>query len=80
MKTLLLLTSASLIWCSSPQPVDPNAPSCTTACATLTRLGCDEAKPTPGGGTCIQFCENAATLPVACITSAATCDAANNCQ
>lgn len=80
MKALLLLTSATLIWCSSPAPVDPNAPSCTTACATLTRLGCDEAKPTADGASCAEVCANANDLPVACITQAINCDAAENCQ
>ena len=84
MKSLAIVASLSLIWCSSPGPAPAPAPSgaftCATACANLRKQGCDEGQPTDAGATCEDVCTNAGDLPVACITRAATCDAAENCE
>lgn len=81
MKALILLSSAVLLWCSEPSPApDPHAPSCVSACANLQKHDCDEAKPTSDGATCVEVCQNAGTLPVACITNAESCDAAESCE
>jgi hypothetical protein len=85
MKALAILASTSLIWCSSPGPKpapkpDPGALTCTDACDNLRTLGCAEAAPTPDGASCEDVCLNADDLPVACITRAETCDAAEACE
>ncbi len=83
MKTLILVASLSLIWCSSPGPApapDPGKGTCAEACTNLRKLGCEEGQPTPDGATCEDFCTNAGDLPVACIAHAETCDAANACE
>ena len=72
-----------------PQPLPPPAPptgtpSCETACARLEQLGCNAAKPTPGGTTCATVCTNVETSGVVlygveCVMVAETCAAADRC-
>lgn len=77
-----------------PEPLNPDLPSkrpeagshddCTAACAHLAELGCEEARPTPAGATCVQVCDNveqsgATTLDVACVERAPTCEAVDEC-
>lgn len=85
MKTLILVTSLSLLWCSSPRPApspepDTHVLTCADACKNLRELGCAEAAPTDAGATCEEVCTNAGDLPVACITRATTCEATESCE
>ncbi len=84
---LAVLTSCT------PEPVvippkerpEPGTPAdCTTACARLEHLGCEEAKPTPAGATCEDVCNNvqqsgATALDLACVIDAGSCEVANAC-
>ena len=86
MKALAVAVSATLIWCSTQAPApapapppDPGALTCATACENLRKLGCEEAAPTADGATCVEVCQNANNLPVACITRALSCPAAEDC-
>lgn len=93
MKATILLALA-LVACgpdvftpTGPPPKErPDADSagCPEACAHLAHLGCDEAKPTPGGATCLDVCvsvqqSEATALDLVCVTAATSCDAANAC-
>lgn len=93
MRALMLLALA-LVACgpdvftpTGPPPKErPDADSagCPEACAQLAQLGCDEAKPTPGGATCLDVCvsvqqSEATALDLACVVGAASCEAANAC-
>lgn len=77
-----------------PPPVPPPAPperpdagdagACELACKRFAELGCEEAKPTPGGATCVEVCTNvessgATTLSPKCVGTAATCEQARAC-
>ena len=49
----------------SPEPPKPPGPdawvegaTCADACNHMAILGCEEAKPTPKGATCVEVCEN----------------------
>lgn len=72
---------------SGPPPKDrppADAAGCPEACAHLAQLGCDEAKPIPGGATCLDVCvsvqqSEATALDLACVTRAPSCSAANAC-
>lgn len=66
-----------------PQP-PPGAPTCASACERLEELNCIAAKPTPAGATCRDVCANiedsgVIEYGVACVTSAPSCSAANDC-
>jgi hypothetical protein len=69
-----------------PGPVEPgNDATCETACARLEALGCEAAKPTPGGEECASVCANAQASGIVkwdlgCRTEASTCDAADDCE
>lgn len=94
MKHLLFAAALSLAYCDArppspaPAPPDPPAPpaalNCDTACAQLRLLGCAEAAPTDDGASCEMVCQNAdaskSPLPVACISRAQTCAAAELCE
>lgn len=89
--TLLALVLAACgpdVWTPAGPPPKERPPAdaagCPEACAHLAQLGCDEAKPTPGGATCLDVCvsvqrSEATALDIACVVSAATCSAANAC-
>lgn len=69
----------------SPLPVDGGSlEDCERACATLARLGCDEAEPTTDGGTCVDVCWNAEssgyyTMRPACVAEIETCAEMDEC-
>lgn len=70
----------------APGPDGPSTgATCETACARLEALGCEAAKPTPGGEECAAVCENAQASgfvkwDLGCRTEAPTCDAADECE
>lgn len=91
MKRLIILAAFSVVACNlppGPLPPDPTPYpddlSCADACAQLRHLGCKDAAPTHDGGTCEMVCDNAqkspAPLPVACISRAIDCPAAESCE
>lgn len=77
--------------CYQPRPRDPHVPvvasqeACDTACAHLASMGCEEAEPTPRGATCAEICYATdstgwSNWGAACVTRAASCDAARRCR
>jgi hypothetical protein len=95
MKTLLILAAMSASMCQ-PAPAPPPKPApvvevvevpltvCEAACATWTRLGCQEAEPTDAGDNCVELCvaiqeSGVITLSPDCVADAGTCDAAREC-
>lgn len=93
MRTAILLALALVacgpdVWTPSGPPPKERPPAdaadCPEACAHLAQLGCDEAKPTPGGATCLDVCvsvqqSEATALDLACVVRAESCAAANAC-
>lgn len=85
---LLVLTQCgpgpAVIVVPSARP-EPGTPAdCARACAHLRSLGCEEGKPTPGGASCEQVCDNvqqsgATALDLGCVVDAGTCARANGC-
>jgi hypothetical protein len=73
---------------SNPTPPTPPTPvdaTCASVCAKAATLGCDFSRPSPKGVSCTAVCENlkASGLPswnLACMSSASTCAAMDNCQ
>lgn len=67
----------------APEPVIVQ-PSCLEACARFAALGCEEARPTPGGASCAEVCENAqsspAPLDLSCIVRSSSCAQARLCE
>jgi hypothetical protein len=91
MKNAALILALVLGACNlppGPLPPDPTPYpddlTCVDACQRLRQLGCKEAAPTNDGATCEMVCENAqaspSPLPVACISRAITCPAAESCE
>lgn len=72
--------------CPAPKPPapPPGAATCQDLCKHLGELGCEAARPTTGGATCVVVCENVRDSPVAwnldCRTKALTCAAADVCE
>lgn len=64
----------------SPSPESP----CGATCDAWTRLGCEEAEPTPVSGvTCVELCldtEVYERLPHSCIQTARDCAEARDCR
>lgn len=59
----------------NPDPVDPvEFATCEDACRHLGELGCDEAKPTPGGSECFEVCEATPQLEPRCLAGVKACD------
>lgn len=86
-KTLLglLLLAQACYWAPKPEPDEPKIEeSCEAACAHLSELGCDEAKPLEDGTSCVTFCENTTkaghSLGLACITHVASCKDVPSCR
>lgn len=57
---------------------------CERACARLAQLGCPEAKPTPGGGSCVSVCQNVedsgiVTLDPECVAKISSCAEIERC-
>lgn len=72
-----------------PIPVPPQPPigepTCADACQRLDQLGCDAAKPTPRGHSCLEVCRNVqesgiVTWDLRCLVSATSCTVADRCQ
>jgi hypothetical protein len=67
----LMLTACA----TGPAPV-PTTATCETACERGEALACTWATTTPKGATCVQVCQNAASVVpynVACLTTLASC-------
>lgn len=84
MKHLIVLLPLFVAGCCAHVDNPTVEPTCADACARLTALGCEGAKPTPSGATCQQVCENAQssgiiTWDLKCVTEAGCCDAADAC-
>ncbi len=68
-----------------PKPVDAGTPAdCSAACQHMRELGCEEGKPTPGGATCEDVCNNVegsgtVTLNPACVVGISRCDQIESC-
>ena len=68
-----------------PEEVDAAVHSpCYLACKQLAKLGCDEAKLTAGGATCVTVCQNTESSGVVsmgpdCIAHAESCSIARAC-
>lgn len=84
MKRILLALAAAALFACHPLPPIPPGPSaagnCQTACANLARLGCYEGQ----DATCTDVCTRAqdtglTDLKPACLTAAATVEAARAC-
>lgn len=59
--------------------------NCRDACENYSRLGCDEAKPTPAGASCDEVCANMLDLggfraSLSCVSSADSCERARLCE
>jgi len=68
----------------SPTPIDGPA-TCGTACERLRIMRCPGGEPTPAGATCETVCGNMQTSGIVawdltCVTMAANCTAADNCD
>ncbi len=90
MRRILLFFALALAECGTltALPACGHAPAphptytCANACDRLTALGCAEAKPTPKGVTCVEVCQNAASvfeLDLRCMSEATSCDAGRKC-
>lgn len=85
MKNTLLAALCALSCTVTPPvpPPPPGTPTCATACARMQTLQCPEGGNTPAGASCLNVCwdaeSNGLKLPVACLTEAASCDAAERC-
>ncbi len=73
-----LLIALALASCSPPIAPAPATP-CEAACARLAELGCEEAKPSPGGVACLVVCERAASQNVD-LTCGGTVARATSCE
>jgi hypothetical protein len=66
--------------------VDAGTPAdCAAACSHLQQLGCEEAKPTPKGKTCVRVCEDVeasgdVTLMPACVVKIERCEDIEQCS
>ncbi|MDQ2668027.1 MAG: hypothetical protein M3Z05_18795 [Gemmatimonadota bacterium] len=92
----LLIVATTLVAACGPAPapqapsVEPEAGApamgCGSACTNLRSLHCSLGEPTKKGASCEVVCDNVqvnnagAGFPVACLTHAKSCDAANACR
>lgn len=70
---------------AAPAPEEDSGSPCAAACVTLARYGCEESKPTAGGATCTQVCENIESSGVVsmnpdCVSHAESCSIARACM
>lgn len=82
---ILALLLAACASTAAPNPAPRETPeTCASACARFRVLGCEEADPTPEGKTCEDVCTSAGNayvgLDTACVTRAASCEAARACE
>lgn len=89
MKRLAILGALLLCACppSPPKPPvpPPGAASCSDVCAHYAVLGCDAAKPTAHGTTCVEVCDNVVGSTYVhwdldCRVRAVTCAEADTCE
>jgi len=82
MRALIVAVALAAAHCGPPSPPAPTPTNatCADACATLERIGCEEAQPTDEGATCVEVCENAGDLPLACLAGADSCVDAEACE
>lgn len=79
--SLLLLLGCATTPPPTPTPLD----GCESYCAHMTDLGCEIAKPTPDGATCLDICKTVqastvVTWDLACRVRAESCAAADSCE
>jgi len=82
MKTILAALLLTL-GCATVQPTPAPGYTCATACARGTALDCDWARWNPIAGSCAAQCvdwEQTWGYDLKCMSLAATCAAAENCQ
>lgn len=85
---LTLAFAATCTGCPPPPPPDDPVPeaTCEATCAHWTELGCDQAKPTPGGASCVEVCENVMGSGglmywnLDCRVAVETCDEIDDCE
>lgn len=68
----------------APQPAPTPSSACAAACARFAALGCQEAKPTAAGASCVAVCQNAEdsgviSLGPDCVAHADSCASATAC-
>jgi hypothetical protein len=87
-KLILLVGSAAIfvIGCPDPhvpEPIPDAGATCESVCAHWAELGCEEAKPTPDGASCVSVCENIqkGNLPddLECQAAVKSCDEIDDC-
>jgi len=89
MKRALLL--GALLVCAAcpppPKPPEPppGAPTCADYCHHVAELGCEAARPTAKGASCVDVCANvqssgAVAWDLGCRTKAVTCDEVDRCE
>jgi hypothetical protein len=85
-----LVLAAGLAGCPPKPPPPPEkpgpagGPGCDVGCARLAELGCDAAKPTPQGASCIEVCQNVqasgiTSWDIPCMQRATSCPEADKC-
>jgi hypothetical protein len=68
-----------------PRPVDAGPATCADVCAHWAELDCDEAKDTPGGGTCEDVCIKVQTSGIVewdleCRATVGACTLIDSCE
>lgn len=68
-----------------PAPVPHPGATCESVCAHEAQLGCDAAKPTAHGASCVEICTNVelsglARFDLPCMDAAPTCAAVDDCS
>lgn len=80
--TIALVLVVLLLGCAVEAPPPPTP--CALTCDAWTRLGCEEAEPTPVRGvTCVALCLDTEVyehLPHSCIQTARDCAEARDCR
>jgi hypothetical protein len=70
----------------APEPPKPDQPGCAEACANMRDLGCDLAKPTPRGASCLDVCRRVAEEQMGigfnapCLARVMSCEETENCR
>ncbi len=86
MRFIVALALLASMGCGHLKPIPtPQNTTCAEACEHGAALKCDWAEPTRNGATCLEFCQatldgGPITLPLDCLASAASCEAARGCQ
>lgn len=82
MRPIFFLALALTACPPAPKPPNPNA-GCPEACAQMRDLDCELGRVTPAGNSCETVCENAQRngidFATACLASAPSCEAADDC-